>query len=221
MEPSSQATNPWFSWNYYTSAYPAIFDALLEHIMITAITVAAATLIALPLALLAIRWRVLATPFLVGAGVLYTIPSLALITGLWPVFGLSVTTVIVALTLYSILIILRNTIVGFESVPPEVLRAARGMGYRDGQLLVRVALPIATPAVIAGIKLATVSTVGLVMIGALVGHGGLGTIVLNGFTNNFYRAPILAGTLLTVALALGLEFALTRLQRRLVPWAAT
>jgi osmoprotectant transport system permease protein len=221
VEPSRSPTNPWFSWDYVANAHETLLRALMEHVLITLIVVFLASAIAIPLGVMAVRWRFLATPMLVTAGILYTIPSLALIVGLWPIFGLSVTTVIVALTLYSLLVILRNTIVGLQGVPPDVLLAARAMGYQSWGSLVRVALPIATPAVIAGVKLATVSTVGLVMVGALVGHGGLGSIVLNGFTNNFYRAPILLGTILTVLLALGLEFALTKAQRILTPWAQT
>jgi len=219
MNSSSAPGNPWFSWNYVVNSSDALVGAVTEHIFITVVAVIVASAIAIPLSLLAVRWTWLMTPLLISAGVLYTVPSLALITGLWPVFGLSVTTVIVALTLYSLLVILRNTIVGLRSVPPEALLAGRAMGYREWQVLVRIALPIATPAVIAGIKLAAVSTVGLVMVGALVGHGGLGSIVLNGFTNNFYRAPIVLGTLLTVALALFFEYGLTAAQRRLTPWA--
>jgi osmoprotectant transport system permease protein len=220
VEPSQSALNPWFSWDYVANSWRPLIDASIEHLFITITVVACATVIAVPLGLVAARWKILTTPMLVGAGIVYTIPSLALITGLWPVFGLSVTTVIVALTLYSLMVILRNTIVGLQEVSPEIVNAARGMGFAEWRLLTRVALPIATPAVMAGIKLATVSTVGLVMIGALVGHGGLGTIVLNGFTNNFYRAPIVLGTVLTVLLALLLEFGLTRVQRRLTPWQA-
>lgn len=218
MEPSRSATNPWFSWDYVVNAHDVLISALLEHIFITIVVVSIASALAIPLGLVAVRWRFLATPMLIVAGVLYTIPSLALIVGLWPIFGLSVTTVIVALTLYSILVILRNTIIGLQGVPPDVMLAARGMGYGSWGCLTRVALPIATPAIIAGMKLATVSTVGLVMVGALVGHGGLGSVVLNGFTNNFYRAPIVLGTLLTVLLAFGLEYVLTRAQRGLTPW---
>jgi osmoprotectant transport system permease protein len=218
VRPFGAAANPWFSWDYVTSSWQVVGQALIEHLWLTFASVAGATLLALPLAIAAVRWRILATPFLVAAGILYTIPALALITGLWPIFGLTTTTVIVALMLYSLLVILRNTIVGIEGVPREVLTAARAMGYGEWGALVRVAFPVAFPAVIAGIKLATVSTVGLVMIGSLIGHGGLGSIVLGGFINNFYRAPIVIGTVLTVVLAFALEFGLTRLQRRLTPW---
>ncbi len=219
--PSAEASNPWFSTDYLTRSWAAIGEALGEHVVITLASVGLATAIAIPLAMLAVRSRRLITPVLAVSGLLYTIPSLALITGLWPVFGLSTTTVIVALTLYALMVILRNTIVGLQGVPDHVTSAARGMGYRENQILLRVSLPIAVPAVMAGVRLATVSTVGLVMVGALVGHGGLGGLVLNGFTNNFYRAPIVLGIVLAVALALALELALTVLQGLLTPWRRT
>lgn len=217
--PSAAGDNPWFSMDYVTRSWPAILDALVEHIVITVVSVGVATLVAIPLALVAVRVGWLVTPSLVLSGLLYTVPSLALITGLWPVFGLSTTTVIVALALYALLVILRNTIVGLQGVPAHVVSAARGMGYREHQVLLRIGLPIALPAVMAGIRLATVSTVGLVMIGALVGHGGLGQIVLAAFTNNFYRAPIVLGIVLTMALALVLESVLSGVQALLTPWS--
>ncbi len=213
------ATNPWFSLDYIRSSGGDLVAAFGQHLYLTLVSVFIATALAVPLAVLAVRIRGVATPMLITAGVLYTIPALALITGLWPIFGLSTTTVIVALAVYSLLLILRNAIVGLQTVSPEIYTAARGMGFGPTQILIRIGLPLALPAVISGIRLATVSTVGLVMIGALVGHGGLGSIVLNGFTNNFYRAPIVAGTLLTVALALVLEWLLTRMQHALTPWS--
>ena len=206
--------------DYLTSSWGELASALVEHIAITVAAVALATAVAIPLAIFAVRTRWLATPTLVVGALLYTIPSLALITGLWPIFGLSATTVIVALALYALLVILRNTIVGLQGMPEEVRRAGLGMGYSEGALLVQVGVPMALPAIMAGIRLAAVSTVGLVMVGALVGHGGLGLIVLNGFTNNFYRAPILAGTVLAVILGLLIEWLLVRLEHRLSPWAA-
>lgn len=216
--PSGEANNPWFSSDYVSGSWPTILDALREHVFITFAAVGIATVVSIPLAILAVRVRGLATATLAVSSLLYTIPSLALITGLWPVFGLSSTTVIVALALYSILVIVRNVIVGLQNVPDHVTSAARGMGYRETQILVRVSLPVALPAVMAGIRLATVSTVGLVMIGSLVGHGGLGGIVLDGFTNNFYHAPILLGMVLAIVLALCLEWLLSGLQWALTPW---
>jgi osmoprotectant transport system permease protein len=205
--------------NYLTSSWSDLLAALGEHVVITIAAITLATVVAIPLAVVAVRSRWLVTPTLIAGALLYTIPSLALITGLWPIFGLSPTTVIVALALYALMVILRNTIVGLQEIPPEVHRAALGMGYSEGAVLVRIGIPMALPAIMVGIRLATVSTVGLVMVGALVGHGGLGQIVLNGFTNNFYRAPILAATLLAVVLGLTLEWILVVVERRLSPWA--
>jgi hypothetical protein len=111
-------------------------------------------------------------PVLALGGVLYTIPALALISILWPVFGLTSVTVTLALAVYALLVVLRNTLVGLEGVPDDVVDAARGMGYGRRRLLWRVELPLALPAIFAGVRLAVVSTVGLVTIGALVGHGG-------------------------------------------------
>jgi osmoprotectant transport system permease protein len=205
--------------NYLTNSWSDLLAALGEHVLITTASITLATLIAIPLAVVAVRSRWLVTPTLIAGALLYTIPSLALITGLWPIFGLSATTVIVALALYALMVILRNTIVGLQEIPPDVHRAALGMGYSEGAVLVRIGIPMALPAIMVGIRLATVSTVGLVMVGALVGHGGLGQIVLNGFTNNFYRAPIFAATLLAVVLGLTLEWILVVVERRLSPWA--
>lgn len=204
--------------NYLTSSWSDLLAALGEHVVITMAAITLATVVAIPLAVVAVRSRWLVTPTLIVGALLYTIPSLALITGLWPIFGLSPTTVIVALALYALMVILRNTIVGLQEIPPDVHRAALGMGYSEGAMLVRIGIPMALPAIMVGIRLATVSTVGLVMVGALVGHGGLGQIVLNGFTNNFYRAPILAATLLAVVLGLTLEWILVVVERRLSPW---
>ena len=204
--------------NYLTGSWSELLAALAEHLVITVAAMVLATVIAIPLAVIAVRSRWLVTPTLIVGALLYTIPSLALITGLWPFFGLSATTVIVALALYALMVILRNTIVALQDIPPEVHRAALGMGYTESGVLVRIGIPIALPAIMVGIRLATVSTVGLVMVGALVGHGGLGQIVFNGFTNNFYRAPIVAATVLAVILGLTLEWILVVVEKRLSPW---
>ena len=140
---------------------------------------------------------------------------------LWPVFGLSPVTVTIALALYALLVVLRNTLVGLDGVPADVVDAAVGLGFGPTRLLWRVELPLALPAILAGVRLATVSTVGLVTIGALVGHGGFGSLILGGFIDNFYHAQIMTATLLTVALAMLLEGLLLLLERVLTPWSRT
>jgi osmoprotectant transport system permease protein len=212
------APNPWFSWRYLQRNYDDLLLAGREHILITFAAVLLAIAIAVPLALLVRRYRRLQVPVLAMSGVLYTIPSLALITGLWPWLGLTPLTVIAALALYALLVVLRNILVGLDGVAPEVVDAARGMGYGGGRMLWQVQVPLALPTILAGIRIATVSTVGLVTVGALVGHGGFGSVILDGFVNNFFHAQILAGTVLVVVLALALEGLLVLLERALTPW---
>lgn len=212
------AANPWFSWSYVTSHVDELAAAGREHLAITVASVALALVVSVPLALLVRRYRRLQVPVLALSGVLYTIPSLALITALWPVFGLSPWTVIVALALYALLVVLRNILVGLDSVPAEAVDAARGMGYGRSRLLWQIEVPLALPTILAGVRIATVSTVGLVTIGALVGHGGFGSLILGGFINNFWHAEIMTATIAVVVLALLLEGLLTLLERALTPW---
>ena len=131
-------------------------------------------LIALPLALLSVRYRTALRPRARVTGVLYTIPSLALFALLLPFTGLSRTTALIPLTVYTLLILVRNIVTGLDGVPVDVLEAATGMGYSRSRQLLRVELPLALPAIIAGIRIATVTTIGLVTITALIGQGGLG-----------------------------------------------
>jgi osmoprotectant transport system permease protein len=215
----TEAANPWFSWDYVTSNSEELLAAGQEHLTLTVSSVVLAMIVAFPLALLVRRYRKLEAPVLGLSGVLYTIPSLALISLLWPIFGLTPWTVIIALAVYALLIVLRNTVVGLDSVSENVVDAARGMGMGKRQLLVRVELPLAVPTILAGIRIATVSTVGMVTIGALVGYGGFGTLILSGFQNNFYHAQILTATLCCVLLAVLFEVLFLIVERLTVPWA--
>ena len=216
-----EAPNPWFSWSYVENNVDKLISAGEQHVALTLCAMALSIAIAVPLAVIVRTWRPLETPALVFTGVLYTIPSLAMITALWPVFGLSALTVIVALALYALLIILRNTLVGLEGVSPTAVDSAQGMGMSRRGILWKVEVPLALPTILAGIRLATVSTVGLVTIGALVGFGGYGTLILNGFINNFYHAEIMTATILTVLLALIFDGLLQLLERWVTPWAHT
>ncbi|HET8661144.1 MAG TPA: ABC transporter permease subunit, partial [Micromonosporaceae bacterium] len=132
--------------------------------------------------------------------------------------GTGTTTVLIGLVLYALLLIVRNSLAGLRQVPAEVRDAAQGMGYGRLAGLLRIDLPLAVPGILTGLRLATVSTVALTTVGDLVGHGGLGTLILAGFRNNFYRAQILTGTLLCVALALVLDLLLAGAGRLLTPW---
>lgn len=215
----SDAANPWVSWDYVSSHIPELLAAGREHVLLTVASVLLAVLVAFPLAVLVRRYRVLMGPVLTISGVLYTIPSLALISLLWPVFGLSPLTVVLALAVYALLVVLRNTVVGLDEVDPAVVDAARGMGMASGGVLWRVEVPLAMPTIIAGVRIATVSTVGLVTIGALVGYGGFGGLILSGFQQNFWHAQIFTATVACVLLAMVLEVVLHWAQRRAAPWA--
>ncbi len=216
---STEVANPWVSWDYVSTHTAELIAAGREHVLLTVASVGLAVLVACPLAVLVRRYRVLEGPVLAVSGVLYTIPSLALISLLWPVFGLSPLTVVVALAVYALLVVLRNAVVGLDEVDPSVVDAARGMGLGRGAILWRVELPLAMPTIVAGIRIATVSTVGLVTIGALVGYGGFGSMILSGFQQNFWHAQIFTATAACVVLAMVFEVALLWVQRRSAPWA--
>jgi osmoprotectant transport system permease protein len=211
--------NPWFSWSYVHDNADAILAALRFHAVLTAQTVIIALLVALPLAVIAYWIRPLTGPILALSGILYTIPSLALLALLAPAVGTtSKASVLIALVLYALLVLVRNSLAGLAGVPGEVRDAAAGMGYGKVGRMLRIELPLATPGIITGLRLATVSTVALVTVGSLIGKGGLGDLILGGFRNNFYKAEILTGAVLCVALALVLDLLLAGLGRLLTPW---
>jgi len=211
--------NPWFSVQYLQDNAGAVLDALREHTVLTGQAVLIAAAIAVPLAIVAYWFRSLTGPILALTGVLYTVPSLALFAFVAPYLGTGSRTVVLGLVLYALLLIVRNTLAGLTQVPAEVRDAADGMGFSRSARLLRIDLPLAVPGILTGLRLATVSTVALVTVGVLVGHGGLGQLILGGFRNNFYRAEILTGTVLCVLLALVLDLLLAGLGRWLTPWA--
>jgi osmoprotectant transport system permease protein len=211
--------NPWISWQYVENNRDRIITALTEHIGLTAQAVLVAALVAIPLAVLAYWFRPLTGPILAGAGVLYTIPALAVFAFIGPYLGIGNRTVVIPLAVYALLMIIRNTLTGLVQVPAEVRDAARGMGYGRLVQLLRIELPLALPGILTGLRLATVATVAMTTIGVLVGHGGLGQLILGGFRNNFFKAEILTGTVLCVALALVLDLLLLVAGRLATPWA--
>jgi len=212
------APNPWFDPSYVTSNWSTILAYLGEHVRLTVAAVVLGAVIALPLALLARRSRWLAGPVLTVSTLIYTIPSLAMFAFVAPITGLSATTVLVGLVLYSLVILVRNFLVGLQSVPDDVREAARGMGYGPARLFWHVELPLALPSFMAGIRVATVSTVALVTVGVIVGHGGLGQLITGGFNANFYRAEIVTGSVGCVLLALLADLLLAGAERALTPW---
>ena len=211
--------NPWFSWQYVRDNYDTILSALGEHVTLTLEAVLIAAVIAVPLAVLAYWYRPLTGPILAVSGALYTIPSLALLAFVAPLLGpTNPASVLIALVLYALLLIVRNALAGLNQVPGEAQDAATGMGYARFGRLLKVDLPLALPGIVTGLRLATVSTVALVTVGAIIGNGGLGDLILGGFRNNFYKAQILTATLMCVLLALVLDLVLAGAGRLVTPW---
>jgi len=151
-------------------------------------------------------------------GILYTIPSLALFALLIPFTGLSLLTAEIGLVSYTLLILIRNIVGGIQSVPPDVREAAVGMGYTPLQLLWRVELPLALAVIIAGVRVATVTTIGLTTVTALIGQGGLGFLILDGI-QRFFSTPLIVGAVLSVGLAVVADGLLVVVQRAATPWA--
>ncbi|MGY1632620.1 ABC transporter permease [Geodermatophilus sp. SYSU D01186] len=213
------APNPWFDPSYVTDNWSTIVGHLGQHVRLTVGAVLLGALLALPLALLARRTRLLSGPVLGLSSVVYTIPSLAMFSFLAPVTGrLSATTVLIGLTLYTLVILVRNFLAGLQAVPDDVREAARGMGYGPARLFLQVDLPLALPAFMAGLRIATVSTVALVTVGVITGNGGLGQLIVGGFNANFYRAEIVTGAVGCVLLALLADVLLAGVERALTPW---
>ncbi|MFJ4878184.1 ABC transporter permease [Streptomyces sp. NPDC088745] len=211
------ARNDWICGAYLSSRRHILADAVLQHLQLTAVSVLLGLLVALPLAIAARRWRWASAPVLGVTTVLYTIPSLAMFSLLLPVYGLSASLVVAGLVLYSLTLLVRNLLAGLRSVPEETRQAARGMGYGPVRLLLAVELPLALPAAMAGLRIATVSAVSLVTVGAIVGHGGLGNLIYSGM-NTYFKAQVLIASVLCVLIAVAADLLLLGAQRLLTPW---
>jgi osmoprotectant transport system permease protein len=205
-------------WSWIGAHLDDIRGYLLQHIQLTGLAVLFGLLLAFPLALAAIRWPRLYGPILGFTGVLFTIPSLALFILLIPFTGLSVRTSLIGLTMYTLLILVRNMVEGLRGVDRDVREAAEAMGYTRARQLLQVELPLALPVIMAGIRIATVTTIGLVTVTALIGQGGLGRLFVDGFTLNF-TTPIIVGIVLSALLAFAADLALVGVQHQLTPWA--
>jgi osmoprotectant transport system permease protein len=189
-----------------------------EHIFLTLLAVALGFIVSFPLAIYAHRHRRAFAPIMSVTGILYTIPSLALFAALVPFFGLSTTTGEIGLVSYTLLILIRNIVAGLQAVPADAKEAAVGMGYTGRQLLWRVELPLAVPTIVAGLRIATVTTIGLVTVTALIGQGGLGYFILLGLTR-FFATAVIVGAVLSVMLAIVADRLLLFAENRLAPWA--
>jgi osmoprotectant transport system permease protein len=213
----SRLTNEWICGQYLQDRQSELVDATVEHIGITVVSVLVGLVIAFPLALLARRLPRLESTILGVSTGIYTIPSLALFPLLVPFTGLTPTTVVIGLALYALTVLVRAMLEGLRAVPADVRESATGLGYGAGKLLFRVELPLALPVIMAGLRVATVSTVALTTVGSLVAYGGLGNLIKDGVNTNF-RAELFAAAVLCVALAIVLDVLIVLAQRLLTPW---
>ena len=190
----------------------------LEHLMLVVVSVAAGLVVAFGLALLSHRRQWLVPVFVGGTGILYTVPSIALFLILLPVTGRGNVTAIIALTLYSLQIIYRNIVAGFANVPASATNSGRGMGMTQSQLLWRVELPLAVPEIIAGLRIATVSTIAIATLAVFAGGGGLGGPIYDSLQQNAFKTGIFVPCVILFLMAVLLDLALLLIQRRLAPW---
>ena len=207
-----------FDWEWVGRNRDDIVDRVGEHLQLTGIALVVGFVVSFGLTLLVLRWRRAYAPVTWVTGILYTIPSLALFALLIPFTGLSVLTAEIGLVSYTLLILVRNMVAGIDGVSPAVREAALGMGYPPGRLFWEIDLPLAMPSVVAGLRIASVTTVGLVTVTAIIGQGGLGFFILRGL-QTFFWTQVLVGVVLSVVLATVLDLLLVGLERVLTPWA--
>jgi osmoprotectant transport system permease protein len=215
----AQATEePFFRPEWVERNLDRIGEQLIEHAYLTGLAVGIGLAISVPVGIYAYRHRKAYAPVTWFAGFLYTIPSLALFAFLTTYTGLTTLTAEIGLVSYTLLILIRNVVAGLEGVPADTKEAARGMGYTSRQMLWKVELPLAFPVMLAGVRVATVTIIGLVTVTSLIGKGGLGKFILQGI-QRFFSTPIVVGATLSVLLAVLADVGLLGLQRVLTPWS--
>jgi osmoprotectant transport system permease protein len=212
-----RAGEPLILWDWTFNHVPEIWLRVQEHLLLTGIAVSVGFLLAFALSLAIRQMPILYGPVTWVTGILYTIPSLALFSLLIPFTGLSILTAEIGLVSYTLLILVRNIVGGLRSVPVDVREAAIGMGYSPWQLLWRIELPLAMAVIIAGVRVAVVTTVGLVTVTGLIGQGGLGFLIVQGI-QLFFATPLIIGAVLSIVLAVLLDGALVLIQRAVTPW---
>jgi osmoprotectant transport system permease protein len=210
--------NSFIWWDWVGRHSDEIRDATFEHLRLTLIAVGVGFLIAGALSVLAIRFRWTYAPITWLTGVLYTIPSLALFVLLVPWTGFTTLTGEIGLVSYTLLILIRNIVAGVDGVPESVREAADAMGYTPARRFLTIDLRLATPAIVAGLRIATVTTIGLVTVTGLIGLGGYGGLINDGIDRTF-STPIVVGAGLSVAMAVVLDIGLVGVERALTPWA--
>ena len=211
---------PLIDWAWVGQHLDDIAMRTVQHLEIALIAIVVGFVISFVLSLWAVRYRRAFAPITGVAGVLYTIPSLALFAALVPITRLSLLTAEIPLVVYTQLILIRNIVAGFDAVPSDVVETANGMGFGRTERLWRIELPLAIPLIVAGLRLASVSTIGLVTVAALLGDkfGGLGVFITDGL-QTFFPTKVYVGAVLSVALALVVDLAFVILQRQLTPWS--
>jgi len=207
-------------WCWIVDHLDDLAGRTVQHMILAGIAVGIGFVISLGMSILALRRARLRAAVVTASGIVFTIPSLAMFAALVPVTGLTTVTAEVPLVLYTLLIFTRNTLAGLEAVPPDVLEAADAMGYSARSRLVRVELPLALPLVVGGVRLASVSTIGLVTVSGILGDrfGGLGFFIFEGYLHSF-PTEILLGAIPSIVLAIVVDLLLVAVQRRLTPWA--
>src|ERR671913_1063762 len=206
----------WIRENLWEDIVPAIQG----HIYLSFVSVAIALAISLPTGVMVSRYRKAYPPVTLVAGLLFSIPSLAAFALLVsvPGIGLGPRAVIIALVAYSLLVLIRNVVAGMDSVPEETKDAARGMGLTPRQILCKVELPLALPVIVAGVRIATVTIIGIATIGAYISGGGLGELIFTGISRNF-PTRVIVGAVLATLLAIIADLVLLAVERFLRPWA--
>jgi osmoprotectant transport system permease protein len=207
-------------WDWIADNTDVILLAIWQHMILVVVPLGAGFAISLGLAIWAVRKPVVYGPITAVTGILYTIPSLAAFALLVPIFGFSMLVAFVPLTTYTLLILFRNIVAGFQGVPSEVLEAADGMGYRPRERLLRVELPLAVPLMITGVRLAAVTLIGLATVASILGSsfGGLGQLITEGL-QTFFPTKYVLGGVLSVLLALAVDLVLVRVERIATPWS--
>jgi osmoprotectant transport system permease protein len=214
----AQTQRPFIDWSWIADHVDDIWTRTVEHVTLTGIALVVGLVISLGLSLLAIRFRTTYGPITWSAGVLYTIPSLALFAFLVPFTRLTILTAEIGLVSYTLLILIRNIVAGIDGVSPSVLEAAYGTGYTNQRAFWEVQMPLAIPVIVAGLRVASVTTVGLVTVTSLIGQGGYGAFILRGLRRDF-PTEILLGIVLSILLAVLLDVFFLYLERRTAPWA--
>jgi osmoprotectant transport system permease protein len=214
----AEARNPIIRWEWVRDEWAQIQTAIVEHLTLTALALALGLAVAAVLTAIVLRFRWMATPVTATTSLIYTLPSVALFALLAPVFGnLSRWTAVIPLAAYTLLVLVTNAVAGFTSVPQSVREAATGMGMSTPRRMWSVELPLALPYILTGVRIAAVSTVGLVTVAAIIGQGGLGRLIFSGLRRAFWT-PMTVGATLSIVLALTIDAVILAVGSRLTPW---